>query len=330
MSIGRGKRSGGMVMVVSSGSGAAEGAGMAEAKQPWQDIWLTARDGLKLYGRHYPAPGSPRRPLLCLAGLTRNSRDFHDIALALSTTELDTRPVYTLDYRGRGSSQHDADWRNYAIPIEMLDVQDFMTTHGLHDTAILGTSRGGLVTMLLAAVQPSLVGAVILNDIGPVIERSGLARIAGYVARVPLPGSWEHAAEMVADMSRSQFPAVRDRQWVELARQIYNEKDGRPAPGYDAKLGKALSVLDGPVPALWPQFEALKRAPLMVLRGETSDILSVETVEEMRRRHPNCVAVSVEGQGHAPLLKDLASIRAIRRFLAAADQGVRVTELALV
>lgn len=302
---------------------------MAEPRQPWQDIRFTARDGLRLYGRFYPAPGSRRRPLVCLAGLTRNSRDFHDLAVALSTTELDTRPVYTLDYRGRGGSDHDPDWRNYSIPAELLDVQDFMTIHGLHNAAILGTSRGGLIAMFLAAIQPSLIGAVVLNDIGPVIERVGLTRIAGYVGRVPLPASWTQAAEMVAEMNRGQFPAVRDKHWPEIARQIYNENNGKPAPGYDANLGKAMSVLDGPLPALWPQFLAMGRVPVMVIRGETSDVLSPATVDEMRRRHPNCVAVTVEGQGHAPLLKDLASFRAVRRFLAAADEGIRVSELAL-
>jgi pimeloyl-ACP methyl ester carboxylesterase len=137
--------------------------------------------------------------------------------------------------------------------------------------------------------------------------------------RVPLPANWEQATQMVAELNRNQFPAIRDKHWPEIARQFYNEKNGRPAPGYDAKLGKALSVLDGP-----------KRVPLMVIRGELSDLLSEATVEEMRRRHPNCVAVTVEGQGHAPMLKDVPSIRAVRRFLAAADEGVKVNELALV
>jgi len=300
------------------------------ATQGWRDIHFTARDGLRLYGRHYPAPGSRRRPVLCLAGLTRNSRDFHDLAVALSSGDIDTRPVYTLDYRGRGQSEHDRDWRNYVIPVEMLDVQDFMIINGLHDAAILGTSRGGLITLLLAAAQPSLIGAVILNDVGPVLERAGLTRIAGYVGRVPLPSSWTQAAEMVAELNRNQFPAIRDKLWPEIARQIYNDKDGKPTAGYDTSLGRAMSVLDGPVPALWPQFEALKRVPLMVIRGEMSDLLSDVTVEEMRRRHPNCVAVTVEGQGHAPFLKDQPSIKAIRRFLTAADEGVRVSELALV
>src|SRR5690606_914696 len=120
--------------------------------------------------------GSRLRPVLCLAGLTRNSRDFHDIAMALSSGE-NARDVYALDCRGRGRSQHDPDWRNYSIPVEVLDVQDLITLRGLEKTAIIGTSRGGLISMALAAAQPTIIGAVVLNDIGPVIERDGLTRI---------------------------------------------------------------------------------------------------------------------------------------------------------
>src|SRR5690606_5085283 len=117
----------------------------------------------------------------CLAGLTRNSRDFHDIALALSRNGRNPRPVYTLDMRGRGLSESDPDWKNYAVPLEMLDVIDFTTLSGISDAAFIGTSRGGLIAMLLAAAQPMLIGALVLNDIGPVIEADGLARISGYV-----------------------------------------------------------------------------------------------------------------------------------------------------
>lgn len=296
---------------------------------PFEDIFFTARDGLRLHARRYGSPvhGSAR-PVLCLAGLTRNGRDFHDIALALSTGQ-HPRTVYTLDTRGRGLSQHDPDWRNYVVPVEMQDVIDFTTLAGLHDCAIIGTSRGGLISMVLAAVQPTVIGAVVLNDIGPVIEREGLARIAGYVGRAPLPHSWGDAARMVRDLSKRHFPAVTDAQWEEIARQLFNERDGKPAPGYDAKLAKSFSVLDGPMPALWPQFEALKRVPVMVLRGENSDILSAATVEEMGRRHPAFAAVTVAGQGHAPFLKDRPTIEAVRRFLDAADAGLSFGGLAV-
>lgn len=287
----------------------------------YEDIFYTARDGLRLHGRRYAAAdGDGRlRPVLCLAGLTRNGRDFHDLAVALSKQAGAPRTVYTLDYRGRGLSESDPDWRHYTIPTEMLDAVDFITLTGLRDAALIGTSRGGLITMLLAAAQPTAIGAVVLNDIGPVIEHEGLARISGYVGRVPLPISWADAARMMRELNRRQFPDVSDAVWEEMARQWYNEKNGKPAPGYDSSLGNALSVLDGPLPALWPQFEALKRVPLMVVRGENSDILTVDTVDEMRRRHPAMTAITVANQGHAPLLKDPTSIEAIRHFLVATD-----------
>jgi pimeloyl-ACP methyl ester carboxylesterase len=297
----------------------------------FEDIYYTSRDGLKLHARRYRAAGSsrmPARPALCLPGLTRNGRDFHDLALALSKRSSTPRTVYTLDYRGRGLSDSDPDWRNYALTIEMLDVLDFMTLTGLYDAALIGTSRGGLIAMLMAAAQPTAIGAVVLNDIGPVIEHEGLARISGYVGRVPLPISWPDAARMVRELNRRHFPEVSDAVWEGVARQWYNEKNGRPAPGYDPNLGNALSVLDGPMPMLWPQFEALKRVPLMVVRGEHSDILTAETVDEMGRRHPAMATITVASQGHAPLLKDATTTEAIRHFLTAADAGQQFASLA--
>jgi pimeloyl-ACP methyl ester carboxylesterase len=159
-----------------------------------------------------------------------------------------------------------------------------------------------------------------------VIEQTGLGRISAYVGRVPLPATWAEAAKLVGDMSRRAFPAVAEEEWEDVARQWFNERKGRPAPGYDANLANALSVLDGPMPALWPQFEALKRVPLMVLRGETSDILSQATVEEMRRRHPAMTAMTVKGQGHAPLLRDAPTIEAIRGFLVGAEAPAYVPQ----
>ncbi len=182
--------------------------------------------------------------------------------------------------------------------------------------------------MVMAAAQPSLIGALVLNDIGPVVDSTGLARISAYVGRVPLPGSWADAAKMMRDLNRRAFPEVSIEEWGDVARQWYNERNGRPAPSYDPKLANALSVLDGPMPALWPQFEALKRVPLLVLRGEHSDILSAATVEEMRRRHPRFAAVTVPAQGHAPLLRDAPAIASVRRFLDAADAGRSTLELA--
>jgi pimeloyl-ACP methyl ester carboxylesterase len=287
--------------------------------QSWNDIYFSARDGLRLYARHYPAPASARRPVLCLAGLTRNCRDFHDLAMALARPDETGREVYALDCRGRGHSEHDRDWKNYAPLVEINDVLDFMTLKGLHDTAIVGTSRGGLLAMIAAVLRPTAVGAVVLNDIGPVIEREGLVRIAAYVGRVPLPKDWREAAQLARDMNQRQFPAVSDKQWEELARAWFNERNGLPAPGYDPNISRSFSLMDGPIPELWPQFAALARVPLLVIRGENSDILSERTVEEMRARHPRLTAMTVSAQGHAPLLKDAPTITAIAEFLARTD-----------
>jgi pimeloyl-ACP methyl ester carboxylesterase len=282
--------------------------------------WLiTVRDGLKLHVTHWPAPRATARPVLCLPGLTRNGRDFQDVAIALSTGET-PRDVFALDARGRGLSDYDPDWKNYTVPTETQDVIDVMTALGLHNASIIGTSRGGLQAMVLAALQPGLIGAVVLNDIGPVIERRGLLRIAGYVGRMPLPVSWDDASRMVGDVSRKAFPAFADgvdganEVWARVARAWYNERDGRPAPGYDPNLGRSLSPTDAAPPPLWAQFDALKHASVLVVRGETSDLLSAETVTAMKARHPNCASLTVAGQGHAPLLMDPHSIKAISAF----------------
>ncbi len=296
----------------------------------FEDIRFTARDGLRLYGRRYPAQPragqlSSARPVLCLPGLTRNGRDFHDLAIALSHDSAAPRDVYTFDYRGRGASDFDTDWRNYAIPIEMLDVLDFLTVVGLHDVGLVGTSRGGLIALVMAAAQPAAFGALVLNDIGPVIEQQGLARIASYVGRAPLPKTWPEAAKLVRDLFEKQFTRIPEADWEPIARQLFNERDSKPAPGYDAKLSRALSVLDGPIPALWPQFDAIKRVPLLVIRGENSDLLSAATVDEMRRRHPRASAISVPGEGHAPLLRDEPTQRAIASFLKSSDESPKST-----
>jgi pimeloyl-ACP methyl ester carboxylesterase len=302
------------------------GRRMTVAPQRFEDIFFIQRNGLKLYARRYPAlhasPDGARRvrarPVLCLPGLTRNSRDFHEIALALSKGER-ARDVFTLDSRGRGLSQYDADWRNYTVPAEMQDALDFMIARDLEGAAILGTSRGGLISMVMAAAQPGFLGPVILNDIGPVIERDGLARIASYVGRTPLPRDWTEAARMVREMNEKTFTATPEDAWEPIARQLFNEKNGRPAPGYDPKLGQAFSGIDAPIPPLWAQFEALKRVPVMVIRGINSDLLSEATVETMRQRHPDVTELAIAGEGHAPWLRDEASIGEVRRFLERTD-----------
>ena len=183
--------------------------------EPWLDteaglegehIFYRSHDDLRLYVRKYGSDALPGRPLLCLAGLTRNGRDFHGLATALATHPLQARPVYCLDYRGRGRSEWDKDWRNYSAYTELLDVVSFLTLRGLTDIAILGTSRGGIIAMMLAVTRPAAIGCAVLNDIGPVIETSGLARIMGYAGKIPVPRDWNEAAGLSARCSSASSP----------------------------------------------------------------------------------------------------------------------------
>jgi pimeloyl-ACP methyl ester carboxylesterase len=295
----------------------------ATGTEAFRERLVTVRDGLRIYTRRYPStdPSNGTRPVVCIGGLTRNSRDFHDLAISLATHVSVPRDVYTIDMRGRGQSEHAAEWQSYSIPNETQDVIDVMTALELVQAGMIGTSRGGLISMVLASLQPSRVGAVVMNDIGPIVEQDGLARIAGYVGRIPTPKSWSDATKIVLDLTKRDFPKLGDAGAEKLARQLFNERNGRPVSGYDIKLSRTLSVLDGPPPALWPQFESLKRVPLMVIRGAHSDILSEKTVEDMQRQHPRFTRWTVPDEGHAPLLHDLATQTAIAQFLATWDQA---------
>jgi pimeloyl-ACP methyl ester carboxylesterase len=294
----------------------------AVASRNWIDLAYSSRDGLRLHARKYPAPDAMRRPVVCLPGLTRNSRDFHTLATVLSDPRGARRTVYAVDYRGRGLSDPDPDPTRYTVLNELGDVLDLMTIEGIADAAIVGTSRGGLIAMAMAAARPGALGAVVLNDIGPVLEAAGLARIIAYVGRMPLPRDWNEAAAQVRSINRRDFTALSDAEWEEFARQVFNEENGRPAPAYDKSLAKAISIGSGPRPELWPQFAALARVPVVAIRGANSDLLSADTVAEMARRHPRLRTYTAPAEGHAPLLKDAGSIRAIVDFLEAAEPAL--------
>ena len=294
------------------------------SEQNWEDVTFTSRDGLTLYARHYAPREAVGRPVVCLPGLTRNACDFHDLASFLSSHPSRPREVWCPDYRGRGRSDYDPDWRNYSPLIELLDVLDLMAIADLHQAAIIGTSRGGILAMLMGVIRPTVMTALVLNDIGPVIETAGLARIMGYAGKVPIPADWEEATELVRSMNRRFFTNLTDAEWRKLARQLFGEDNGRPASNYDAKISNALSEIDitQKLPEMWPQFEALTHIPVMVVRGENSDLLSARTVEEMAKRHPRLTAVTIHAQGHAPLLTDRFSMGVIADFLRSTDSSV--------
>jgi pimeloyl-ACP methyl ester carboxylesterase len=291
------------------------------AGELWQDLTYASFDDLRLNVRHYKAPAAKSRSVICLPGLTRNSRDFHTLATYLSRYAEKPRDVYCFDYRGRGRSQYDRNWRNYVPYIELLDILDFLTINGLHKVGIVGTSRGGIIAMLMGALRPTAMGPVVLNDIGAVIETRGLARIINYVRRMPNPRSWPDAVMIVREINERAFPNLTDAEWEEMARAIFDERKGRPVRAYDRRLARAVGRIDlsRPVPDLWPQFIALGQVPALVIRGANSDVLSAETLEAMIERHPNLRTVTVPDQGHAPLLKDQDTVEAIASFFAAND-----------
>ena len=203
----------------------------------------------------------------------------------------------------------------------MLDVLDFFAMARLHDAALIGTSRGGIIAMIMGAVRPAAIGAVVLNDIGPTIEAPGWMRQMGRVGRIPTPKSWDEAGRYMRELAKDDYPRLTDGQWAKLARQRYFEHNGRPAPSYDAAISRAFSLnsIATGVPSLWPQFRSLCRVPLFAVRGELSDVLSERTVREMESVHPRMRSLVVPSQGHAPLLDDTWSMDAILTFLTQAD-----------
>ena len=286
----------------------------------WRDLYYASFDDLRLHVRHYPVMDAKARPVVCLPGLTRNARDFHYLASYLSHHPQRPRAVYCVDYRGRGGSQHDRDWHNYTPFIELIDVLDFMTLQDLHEAAIVGTSRGGIIAMMMAALRPTAMAVVVLNDIGPVMETTGLARIMGYVGRTKVPRSWEDAAHLLREMNERNFPAIESWQWEEIARAVFNEKNGRPAQSYDRKLARSFSTLDlrnpaisGPNSSPWGHFRRWSSA------APTPICSAAETVDQMVERHPNLRTLTVQGQGHAPVLNEPETVEAIGTFLASND-----------
>jgi pimeloyl-ACP methyl ester carboxylesterase len=290
----------------------------------WSSFRCRAQDGLSLHNRVYGAE-TELTPVVCLPGLARTSADFHEIATHLSTHAQRPRRVLAMDYRGRGRSDFDLDPANYDVRIEMQDVQDVLTAVGIHEAIIIGTSRGGLITMGLSAVRPGLIKAVVMNDIGPVIEGRGLARIKGYVGKLPQPRDYGEAVELIKRIASQHFPKLNAQEWERFARRTFKEQNGKLVADYDPQLFKSLEAFDleKPLPVLWQYFEGLKGVPLLSIRGEHSDLFSEETQKEMMARHPLAEAYLATGEGHAPLLGDAAALRRITTFIFAAEDRAR-------
>ena len=282
------------------------------------DHFVTARDGLQLHVREHGMRSAPGLPVVCLPGLARTTGDFDILASALAAHPQHPRRVLALDYRGRGLSDHDPNPNNYTIPVELDDVLSVLTARSVASAVFVGTSRGGLIVMALAAARPGIIAGAVLNDIGPVVDIQGLMRIKGYVGKLPQPRTFEEGAEIQRRLFGAQFTRLGDGDWLASARRTWREHDGRLVPTYDPQLAHALAAIDPdhPLPPLWPQFDALGQVPLMVIRGATSDLLSAATVEAMRTRRREMTALVVADQGHAPLLAETETIARIAAFVA--------------
>lgn len=263
-------------------------------------------DGLTL---HYTDEGTGL-PVLALSGLTRTVKDFDYVAPHLSSIRL-----IRLDYRGRGKSDWAEDWSTYSIPVEGRDAVELLDHLGIEKAAILGTSRGGLIAMVLAATVKDRLLGVALNDIGPTIENVGLDVIKNYLGRNP---SWKTYTEALAAYPNimTGFANVPESRWRAEVEKLYNETPDGLTITYDPKLRDAvLQPADVLAPDLWPFFDMMESLPLACIRGANSDLLSQETLDEMQRRRPDMIAVNVPDRAHIPFLDEPVALDALNRWL---------------
>ena len=266
--------------------------------------YFTTSDGLRLY---YTDEGAGL-PVLCLAGLTRSTADFDYVAPHLPPCRL-----IRMDYRGRGQSDWDRDWKNYTLPIEISDVIALLDHLSIDAVAILGTSRGGLNAMGLAAAAPTRFLGAALNDVGPELNPEGLSNIMSYLGKKPTARTHEDAASALAYVMTG-FKNVPHARWLEEAKTHFTQgKDGLDIT-YDPALRTAVEA-GGEVPDLWPFFDALAGKPLCLIRGANSDLLSAETVADMQSRRPDLIYAEVPDRGHVPFLDEPKAVEALRIWM---------------
>ena len=281
----------------------------------FKDHFFQTQDGLRLYARDYPGPDDNAPVVLCLHGLTRNSRDFQELAPALT----DHFRVLVPEQRGRGRSDYDDEVSRYALLQYVEDVRGLLSHLGIEHVAIVGTSMGGLMTFALNALYPGLVTRAVINDIGPEIAEDGLNRIKSYVGMVgPFP-DWDDATAYLKSASLEIFPDWQDAQWVDFARQCYIERDGQVVIDYDPRIAEPLTAEgnDTEAETLWSLFTAMSAVPALLIRGELTDLLTESCVARMREVHPSMAVLPVPRVGHAPMLNESGVTEAIREFLIA-------------
>jgi pimeloyl-ACP methyl ester carboxylesterase len=279
--------------------------------------WISA-DGLELYARIYDASaagtqaGSGALTILCLPGLTRNSRDFEALAPHLA----ERYRVVCPDLRGRGFSARDPHWQNYHPGTYVNDISQLMTTLQLERVVVVGTSLGGILGMLLGANAPQRVAGIVLNDVGPEVDTEGLERIKNYVGTLSPVGTWDEAIAQLRAVYERAWPGLSAETWSTLARRSYRaDASGTPVLDFDPRVGDALRAAPANADGLWPVYARLKSIPMLAIHGALSDILSTRTLERMQRETPDLERVTIRNRGHVPLLDEPDAVAAIDRFL---------------
>ena len=273
---------------------------------------VTTADGLSLYVRDYGDPKSTATPVLCLSGLTRNSRDFHAFATRLSPQ----RRVLAMDYRGRGKSAYDPTVTNYRPDVYANDAITVAADSGIERAVLVGTSLGGIVTMVLAALKPGFMTGAVLNDIGPEIPAEAAARIGSYTGVKVQVASMDEAVKSVKERYAGAYPGLPDSRWRAIAEDMFTQDaDGTFRPAYDLGIAQAFAETGRPAAAdMWPLFLALQDIPVLAIRGALSDVLTAETFDKMQTAKPDLMRVTVPNRGHIPLLDEPECLAAFYTF----------------
>jgi pimeloyl-ACP methyl ester carboxylesterase len=282
----------------------------------YSDVYYDSHDlRVTLYARDYKhSGGGAGMPVICMHGLSRNSADFEVIAAHLA----ERYRVIAVDQRGRGKSGWDEALANYTPALYVQDMFKLMGELGITRAALIGTSMGGIMAMIMAMIAPQAVIGMVINDVGPEIDVRGLERIKSYVGKSPPIRSWLDAAARAKETNDVAFPDYTDDDWMAFARRTYHERDGIPVSSYDPGISSAFDP-GGPVvapPDMWGIWETLKEIPVLGVRGELSDLLSEATFGRMLETHPGMRAVTVANRGHAPMLDEPEVVSAIDAFLA--------------
>ncbi len=277
----------------------------------------SSKNGLRLYARDYPgAGGECRLPVICLHGLTRNSKDFEDLAPRIAAGG---RRVLVPDVRGRGRSDWDPNPQNYNAKAYARDMLGLLDSLGIRRAIFVGTSMGGLITMAVAALRSGAIAAAILNDVGPEIGREGIERILSYAGRPVSIESWADAADYVQRINGVAFPGYSDSDWAIFAKRTFRDERGRPVLDYDPAISSPLSKGPPKARSLLATllFRRLARKrPTLLVRGELSDVTTAPIAARMKRLAPSMRQAVVPGVGHAPMLTEPEAVRAIDEFLA--------------